>query len=61
MGVRGCSIRLLDKTGERLIDAAAYGLSDSYIRKGDLILAYNPLAREVLAGKTVTVGDVAPR
>ena len=59
MGVRGCSIRLLDKTGERLIDAAAYGLSDSYIRKGELVLEYNPLAREVLAGKTITVDDVA--
>ncbi|MBA4422112.1 MAG: hypothetical protein C0390_03285 [Syntrophus sp. (in: bacteria)] len=59
MGVRGCSIRLLDKTGERLIDAAAYGLSDSYIRKGDLVLSYNPLAREVLAGKAITVSDVA--
>jgi signal transduction histidine kinase len=59
MGVRGCSIRLLDKAGERLIDAAAYGLSDSYIRKGDLILKHNPLAREVLAGKTVMVGEVA--
>lgn len=59
MGVRGCSIRLLDKTGERLSVAAAYGLSDSYIQKGDLVLEYNPLAREVLAGKTITVGDMA--
>lgn len=59
MGVRGCSIRLLDKTGKRLIVAAAYGLSYSYIQKGDLVLEYNPLAREVLAGKTITVGDLA--
>ena len=59
MGVRGCSIRLLDKTGERLIVAAVCGLSDNYIQKGDLVLAYNPLACEVLSGKTVTVGDVA--
>lgn len=59
MGVRGCSIRLLDKTGERLIVAAVHGLSDSYIQKGDLVLAYNPLAREVLAGKPIIVNDVA--
>lgn len=59
MGVRGCSIRLLDKAGERLTVAAVHGLSDSYIHKGDLVLAYNPLAREVLAGETITVGDVA--
>ena len=31
--------------------AAAYGLSDAYVRKGDLILEHNPLAREVLAGE----------
>jgi signal transduction histidine kinase len=59
MKVHGCSIRLLDKTGERLVVAAVYGLSDSYIQKGDLVLAYNPLACEVLTGKTITVGDVA--
>ncbi|MEW6333398.1 MAG: GAF domain-containing sensor histidine kinase, partial [Thermodesulfobacteriota bacterium] len=59
MGVHGCSIRLLDNTCGRLMVAAAHGLSDSYVRKGDLILEYNPLAREVLAGKTVTVDDVA--
>ncbi len=59
MGVRGCSIRLLDKTGERLIVTATYGLSNSYMRKGDLVLGYNPLARAVLAGKTIAVDDVA--
>ncbi|MBM4314288.1 MAG: GAF domain-containing sensor histidine kinase [Deltaproteobacteria bacterium] len=59
MGVRGCSIRLLDKPGERLTVAAVHGLSDSYMHKGDLVLAHNPLACEVLAGKTITVGDVA--
>ncbi|MFH1021066.1 MAG: GAF domain-containing sensor histidine kinase [Pseudomonadota bacterium] len=59
MGVRGCSIRLLDKAGERLIVAAVYGLSDSYMRKGDLVLEHNPLAHEVMQGKTIAVGDVA--
>ena len=59
MGVRGCSIRLLEKGGGRLSVAAAFGLSDNYIQKGDLVLEYNPLACEVLAGKAVRVGDVA--
>jgi len=58
MGVRGCSIRLLDETGARLTMAAAYGLSDGYVRKGDLMLERNPLAREVLLGKAISVGDV---
>jgi signal transduction histidine kinase len=58
MGVRGCSIRLLDEGGTRLTVAAVYGLSESYTRKGDLVLERNPLAREVLAGKTISIGDV---
>jgi len=58
MNVRACSIRLLDETGGRLRVAAVYGLSDSYVKKGDLVLAQNPLVREVLAGKVIAVDDV---
>jgi signal transduction histidine kinase len=58
MGVRACSIRLLDETGARLRVAAVFGLSGSYLQKGDLALDRNPLAREALAGKAVIVGDV---
>jgi signal transduction histidine kinase len=58
MNVRACSIRLLDETGARLYVAAVYGLSDSYVKKGDLVVAQNPLVREVLAGKVVAVDDV---
>jgi len=58
LGIRACSIRLLDETGARLNVAATYGLSDAYVKKGDLILEQNPLAREVIAGKTITVNDV---
>ena len=59
MGVRACSIRLLDETGTRLHVDAVYGLSQVYVQKGDLILERNPLAREVLAGKTIIIGDVS--
>lgn len=58
MGVRACSIRLLDETGTRLNVAAVYGLSEAYVKKGDLVLERNPLAREVLAGKLIAIGDV---
>jgi signal transduction histidine kinase len=59
MGVRACSIRLLDETGTRLRVAAVHGLSEAYVKKGDLELERNPLAREVLGGKTIKVGDLA--
>jgi signal transduction histidine kinase len=58
MNVRACSIRLLDQTGARLTVASVYGLSDAYVQKGDLELEHNPLAREVLAGKIISIGDV---
>jgi signal transduction histidine kinase len=58
MDVRACSIRLLDESGAKLTVAAVHGLSDAYVRKGDLLLAQNPLAREVLSGRVVAVGDV---
>ena len=59
MRVRGCSIRLLDETGKRLNVAAVYGLSEAYVQKGDLVLEQNPLAREVLAGGVIAIGDIA--
>jgi signal transduction histidine kinase len=58
MNVRACSIRLLDETGEKLKVAATYGLSDAYVKKGDLILAQNPLARQVLAGEVIKIVDI---
>jgi signal transduction histidine kinase len=58
MNVRACSIRLLDESGSRLHVAAVTGLSDAYVKKGDLVLAQNPLVREVLAGRVIAVADV---
>ena len=58
MNVRACSIRLLDETGSRLRVAAVHGLSESYVKKGDLVVAQNPLVREVLAGRVIAVADV---
>ncbi len=58
MDVRACSIRLLDESGAKLTVAAVHGLSDAYVRKGDLLLAQNPLVREVLSGRVVAVADV---
>jgi len=38
MGVKACSLRLLDDAGKSLQLAAAYGLSDSYLNKGPVDL-----------------------
>jgi len=59
MGVRACSIRLLDKTGRRLEPVAVYGLSQAYLEKGPVDAVVNPLAREVLSGKVVNIPDIS--
>lgn len=55
---RGASIRLLDKTG-RLDTVATDGLSDGYRGKAPIDLGRALLDREVMAGHTVLVADVA--
>ena len=59
MGVRACSIRLLDKTGKQLDPVAAFGLSQEYLNKGPIELENSPLDREVLEGQTVNIADVS--
>jgi signal transduction histidine kinase len=58
MGVRACSIRLLDKSGSQLVPAAVCGLSQEYLNKGPVDPVTNPLAREVLSGRIINIADV---
>jgi len=59
MSVKGCTIRLLRETGTQLSLASSYGLRDEYLQKGPLLVAQNPLVRQVLAGEIVAVSDIA--
>jgi len=59
LGVRACSIRLLEKTGKRLEPVASYGLSQTYLDKGPIDLETNQLAQQVLAGNVVNIPDVS--
>jgi signal transduction histidine kinase len=59
MGVRACSIRLLDKSEQRLEPVAVYGLSQAYQDKGPILLENSPLDREILAGSVVNIPDVS--
>lgn len=58
MGLRAASIRLLDAKRQRLVLAAASGLSDAYLAKGPVLLANSPVDRRVLAGESVVLHDV---
>lgn len=59
MGVRACTIRLLDKSEQRLEPVAVYGLSQAYQDKGPILLENSPLDREILAGAVVNIPDVS--
>ncbi|HWR04077.1 MAG TPA: GAF domain-containing protein [Humidesulfovibrio sp.] len=52
---KGCTLRLLDRSGKRLLPSAAFGLSKEYFRKGSVELAHSEVDREVLAGKTIQI------
>jgi signal transduction histidine kinase len=58
MNVQACSIRLLDKSEQRLEALAVYGLSQAYLDKGPIELENSPLDRKVLEGTIVNVPDV---
>ncbi len=57
LGVRGCSLMLLDARKKRLFHTASRGLSERYLRKG--FLEVEKSLSEVLEGKTVAIIDVA--
>jgi signal transduction histidine kinase len=59
MNVQACSIRLLDKSEQRLEVLAVYGLSQDYLDKGPIELENSPLDRKVLEGTIVNIPDVS--
>ncbi|MDM7999498.1 MAG: hypoxanthine phosphoribosyltransferase [Dehalococcoidia bacterium] len=57
LGVRGCSLMLLDARRKKLIRAATHGLSERYLRAG--VLEADKSLPEIMEGKTAVVTDVA--
>ena len=57
MEVKGCFIRLLDRTGKVLKPAAYFGLSERYAQKGVVEVAKSGLDREAFTGKVVQIAD----
>ena len=58
LNVKGGSIRLLGPERQRLHLAAAYGLSQTYLQKGDVALEQSPVDRQALDGGAVQLRDV---
>ncbi|MBC7327338.1 GAF domain-containing protein [bacterium] len=57
LGVKGCSIRLLDPSGQKLEIKAVYGLSKEYLDKGPVDVEHSKVDKEVLEGKVVYIED----
>jgi hypoxanthine phosphoribosyltransferase len=56
LGVRGCSLMLLDAQKKRLFHVASHGLSERYLRKG--FLESEKSLSDVLEGRVVAIGDI---
>jgi GAF domain-containing protein len=57
MGVKGCSIMLLNPDRSQLHHSAHYGLSDRYVQKGPIRM--DPALIEPLQGRSATVLDAS--
>jgi signal transduction histidine kinase len=55
LGVQGANIGLVDETGTRIVPAATYGLSESYVNKGPLLLDPGFVQTEVFSSGQPTV------
>lgn len=59
MGVKACSIKLLDNQRERLVFASAYGLSDDYAKnRGGIEIDQSPINRKIIEGSISAIGKI---
>src|SRR5579871_591461 len=59
MGVKACSLRLLDRSRSSDLISAMHGLSQKYMQKGPVRLEKSQLDQEVLQGQAVYIRDAA--
>jgi GAF domain-containing protein len=58
LGYRAATLRLLDEERQTLELRAFYGLSETYLSKGDVEVTKSGIDRTALAGQSVTIPDV---
>ncbi len=59
LGVKACSLRLLDEHRQELLIKSVFNLSDAYVQKGPIVLGNSGVDREALTGKVVYVAEMA--
>jgi signal transduction histidine kinase len=58
MGVKACSIKLLDEGRKRLKFASSYGLSQDYVSKGAVDIDKSPINRKIIEGSFFSIGKI---
>jgi two-component sensor histidine kinase len=58
MGVKGCSIKLLDEQRRRLRFSSTYGLSEDYVGRGSIDLEKSPINRSIIEGSYYAIGKI---
>jgi K+-sensing histidine kinase KdpD len=58
MGVKACSIKLLDEQRQTLRFASNYGLSQNYLAKGDIDISKSPINQRIIQGAFYTIGNI---
>jgi two-component sensor histidine kinase len=58
MGVKACSIKLVDETRGTLRFASTYGLSTDYLQKGAIEIEKSPINRKILQGSNYVIGRI---
>jgi K+-sensing histidine kinase KdpD len=61
MGVKGCSIKLLDEERRRLRFASTYGLSGDYLAKESIDIERSAVNRSIIEGSAHAVGEIQRR
>jgi len=58
MGVKGCSIKLLDEQRKILRFVSTFGLSEDYVAKGNIRIDESPVNRKIVEGSFFSVGHI---
>jgi putative methionine-R-sulfoxide reductase with GAF domain len=58
MGVKGCSIKLVDEEAKTLRFASTYGLSQDYLAKGKVDIDKSPINRRIFEGAVWAIGSI---
>jgi hypothetical protein len=58
MGVKACSIKLLDDEKKHLEFSATFGLSEDYVAQGKIDLDKSPINREIIQGSPYVISSI---